>query len=456
MAEGPQGITAITVGGYKSIRDETIIEIRPLTILAGANSSGKSSIMQPMLMMKQTLDATYDPGPLLINGPHLRFTKFEQLIPRASLTSDHLLIAGFRYFSEIDLGREVLLKNTFSIEENSGTKSFLLSRMSSNYPAKNFEVHTGMSNDQILQQIPEIYVKPAEELRKSRNRYSNISWEVITDRCLLYVGLFETLDLAGNKYRYEYARPPLNPALFLEPSIANAIHIPGIRGNPLRSYPLAYAQGPRYPGHFQDYAASVLLRWKEQGDDGILLVEDNLTTLGLTKWVKPVRIDDASVEIHVGRLPVGANANSREDLVNIADVGIGVSQVLPVIVALIAAKPGQMVYIEQPEMHLHPKAQVALASVLADAAKRGVRVVVETHSSLLLQGVLTLIAQEKLDHEEVMLHWFSRDDEGNTIVDSAEPDRNGAYGDWPEDFGDVELEITGKYLDAVADRELVT
>ena len=57
MAKRAQGITAITVGGYKSIRDETTIKIRPLTILAGANSSGKSSIMQPMLMMKQTLDA---------------------------------------------------------------------------------------------------------------------------------------------------------------------------------------------------------------------------------------------------------------------------------------------------------------------------------------------------------------------------------------------------------------
>ena len=55
-----------------------------------------------------------------------------------------------------------------------------------------------------------------------------------------------------------------------------------------------------------------------------------------------------------------------------------------------------------------------------------------------------------------MLHWFSRDAEGYTNIDSVEPDENGAYGDWPEDFGDVELGIMGKYLDAVADRELVT
>ena len=80
-------------------------------------------------------------------------------------------------------------------------------------------------------------------------------------------------------------------------------------------------------------------------------------------------------------------------MVSIADVGFGVSQVLPVLVALIVAEPGRLVYLEQPELHLHPRAQVALAQVLAAAAKRGVRVVAETHSSLLLLAVQTLVAE---------------------------------------------------------------
>ncbi len=54
-----QGITEISVQGFKSLYEESRIEIRPLTILAGANSSGKSSIMQPLLLMKQTLEAVY-------------------------------------------------------------------------------------------------------------------------------------------------------------------------------------------------------------------------------------------------------------------------------------------------------------------------------------------------------------------------------------------------------------
>ena len=69
-----EGITRITVGSFKSINQEQSIEIRPLTILAGANSSGKSSIMQPLLLLTQTLEASYDPGALLLSGPNVRFT----------------------------------------------------------------------------------------------------------------------------------------------------------------------------------------------------------------------------------------------------------------------------------------------------------------------------------------------------------------------------------------------
>src|SRR4051812_4348355 len=75
-------ITEITVAGFKSINDEQTIDIRPLTILAGANSSGKSSIMQPVLLLKQTLEAPYAPGPLLLNGPNVKFSSAEQLLSR--------------------------------------------------------------------------------------------------------------------------------------------------------------------------------------------------------------------------------------------------------------------------------------------------------------------------------------------------------------------------------------
>src|SRR5262249_12877978 len=78
----PAAIAEIQVAGFKSISDEQRIEIRPLTILAGANSSGKSSMMQPLLLLKQTLEASYDPGPLLLSGPNVKFPAAEQLLSR--------------------------------------------------------------------------------------------------------------------------------------------------------------------------------------------------------------------------------------------------------------------------------------------------------------------------------------------------------------------------------------
>ncbi len=100
-----EGITRISVKGFKSLAEECSIEIRPLTILAGANSSGKSSIMKPLLLMKQTLEAAYDPGPLLLDGPNVRFTSADQFL---SLSGDNnqgkfsmgLEITGARSFYE--------------------------------------------------------------------------------------------------------------------------------------------------------------------------------------------------------------------------------------------------------------------------------------------------------------------------------------------------------------------
>jgi len=78
------GITAIAIRGYKSLVEEYPIEVRPLTLLAGANSSGKSSVMQPLLLLKQTLEVSYDPGALLLDGPNVRITSTEQFLSKTS------------------------------------------------------------------------------------------------------------------------------------------------------------------------------------------------------------------------------------------------------------------------------------------------------------------------------------------------------------------------------------
>jgi predicted ATPase len=224
------------------------------------------------------------------------------------------------------------------------------------------------------------------------------------------------------------------------------IHLPGLRGNPERTYPVA-AAGPIYPGTFEKYAASLISQWAEEDVSRLDDLNNDMQRLLLTGGVTAVRRNDVQIEVYVGRTP-DVEPTGPENRVNVADVGIGVSQCLPVVVALHAAQPGQLVYIEQPETHLHPRAQVALAQVFATAANRGVRVVVETHSSLLLLGVQALVAKGELAVNCVKLHWFQRDPDGKSLVTSQDLDEAGRFGTWPEDFDDVTLQAQKEFLDA--------
>jgi predicted ATPase len=211
--------------------------------------------------------------------------------------------------------------------------------------------------------------------------------------------------------------------------------------------------GPYFPGTFENYVASVIHDWQQERDDNLEKLAEAIESLGLTWKVRASRLDDARLEVKVGRLP-HAKQGGASDLVSIADVGFGVSQVLPVLVALLVARKGQMVFVEQPELHLHPRAQHLLSRVLADAAKRGVRVIAETHSHLLILGIQSLIAEGKVPPDLVRLHWFQRDPQtGETRVTPGTLDRDGAFGNWPEDFSDVSLRAHDQYLSAAEARQ---
>jgi predicted ATPase len=230
--------------------------------------------------------------------------------------------------------------------------------------------------------------------------------------------------------------------------LLNLIHVPGLRGNPERSYAVSRV-GTQFPGAFHDYTASVLSHWKEKkSKDKLKQVGEDLQSLGLTWKVDAFKIHDTRVELKVGRLP-SSQQGGAQDMVNITDVGFGVSQVMPVIVALNVAEEGQLVHIEQPEIHLHPNAQVQMAKILLRAARRGVRLIVETHSSTLLKAIQVEIATSEGLESLVQLHWCSRDDEGVTHVHSVTPDALGAYGDWPVDFNEVELALDSSYIEAI-------
>jgi hypothetical protein len=425
------GITALSVCGFKSISRETKIEVRPLTILAGANSSGKSSVMQPLLLLKQTLETAYDPGPLLLSGPNVMFTSREQLLSRNPNQCGEQ-----KFCIEIQAQKADFLRLCFEI--SSEGRGFEVVGMKFRTRDEQVSLKPRMTNKKILSVVPDVVrsvYKKIYENEKPRPR-----WTVAHDRCFLTWNLIR---------KHETLTPLMvgNPGELFKPHIQNLLHVPALRANPTRAYP-ATAVGPSFPGAFDEYLASVIAQWQTEKDERMRVLNKNLKTLGITWKVAAKFISDTQIEIHLGRVPKPKKGGSR-DLVSIADVGFGVSQILPVLIALLLASPGQVVYIEQPEIHLHPRAQLMLATILVEAAKRGVKVIAETHSALLLKGIQTQVAKGDISPDLIKLHWFvRRTEDGVTEVSSADLDENGAFGEWPEDFGEVEMNAEKAYLDA--------
>lgn len=436
---GP-GITRIAVTGFKSLANKVDVEIRPLTVLAGANSSGKSALMQPLLLMKQTLEAQFDPGSLLIYGANAKFTSASQFLSRGlpdGQPTNALIV-------EIVLGQEAT-RLTFSKANGAPIQTTEMTRTNAEVTTiggythrASWQVKIGDSRGQ-LEAAFEAERGEGPQLFRNADK---IDYSVLRDRCFLVVEASFYSDKNGSHPIYVATMPS---PWQLSDRITRIIHLPGLRGNPERTYALV-PTGNTFQGLFQNYAASIIHSWIREGEIKRLdELNDSLDILGLQSNISTEVIDEIQVGVSVSR----KSGSEVEDRVSIADVGLAMSQVLPVLTALIVAEPEQLVYVEQPELHLHPRAQWKLAGLLVRAANRGVRLLIETHSSLLLQGILTCVAKGEITPENVALHWFARDEEGVTRVKTADLDSEGRVGDWPVDFDDVELRATNAYLDAV-------
>ncbi len=421
------GITSITVAGFKSIRDEQTIEIRPLTILAGANSSGKSSMMQPLLLMKQTLEARFGDEALELSGPHVDLGAGEQMLWRGNLGA-----------TATELRAGICVGKTTKVVSRFG--------------------HRNGPHYDVIKTIIDITCDDHRYTREIVPKTEDVKQADADDATYrMWKGEREGPFLSPLRDYDDPPRPADSDSVrrcFLTQvadSIRSLIHLPGHRGGPERTHKRGLGS-KRFRGPFPDYMASVIAEW-EFGHHPFLLHElnEDLQRLALSSRATVRRITEAEVEVLVDRFPKDAPGRAP-DLINLADVGFGVSKTLPLLVALHVATDEHLVYIEQPELHLHPRALVAMAEVLARAVKRGIRIVIETHSALLLLAVQSLVVEGKegLTPDKVRLHWFSRSEQdGATTVNSADLDEDGSFGDWPEDFGDVELDIEKRYLDAV-------
>jgi predicted ATPase len=119
------------------------------------------------------------------------------------------------------------------------------------------------------------------------------------------------------------------------------------------------------------------------------------------------------------------------------NVGFGLSYVLPVVVACLTAGPGSLLLIENPEAHLHPRGQTAMATLTCAAAAAGAQVIIETHSDHVLNGLRLAVKEEHLPAENVTVLFFQRPTDGiGAEVVQPRLGSDGMLTEWPEDFFD--------------------
>lgn len=121
------------------------------------------------------------------------------------------------------------------------------------------------------------------------------------------------------------------------------------------------------------------------------------------------------------------------------NVGFGISYVLPVVVSLLASRPGDLIIIENPESHIHPRGQAELGKLVALAAANDVQIVVETHSEHFVNGVRVAVKEGLIDRSKAILFYFEKSvtaTEQFSKITDIEIDNRGELSDYPKDMMD--------------------
>lgn len=164
-------------------------------------------------------------------------------------------------------------------------------------------------------------------------------------------------------------------------------------------------------------------------------------TPGVRLELEPIRAADAVI----GGFVFDRESDVPSRRYRATNVGFGLSYVLPVLVALLTARVGGLVIIENPEAHVHPRGQTKLGELAARAAADGVQVFVETHSDHFMDGVRIAVRNTLIMPGNVSLHYFDRNGRASS-VQSPTIDADGRLSYWPEGFFDQQEENLARLL----------
>lgn len=449
--------TSLSLSNFKSWRAIRQMRLAPITVLFGTNSSGKTSIIQLLLLMKQTAESP-DRGQVLNLGDartRIALGSFRDVVhghdtarqlswtisweePEALEISDperkgQVLFRGEDLAFSVDVsatqqtGRPTVDRMEYSI----GTHSFSMRRKTgSKYElrasANGFRFKRSLGRKWDLPEPVKFYGFPDQVRAYFQN-----------------AGFLSDLELA------------------LESQLAETYYLGPLREYPQRQYTWSGGQpedvGPKGERVVEAILASRARnltvskgyrRRRRSLEEHVALW---LRDLGLVHSfsVRPISKDSDLYQIHVQKSEGSAD-------VLITDVGFGVSQILPILVLCSYVPEGSVILLEQPEIHLHPAVQAGLADVLVETVRsRDVQVIVESHSEYLLQRLQRRIAEQAVRPEEAALY-FCDVTQGESRLKELEVDVFGNIRDWPKDFFGDSLGELAAMTEAAAERQAAT
>jgi predicted ATPase len=420
-------LTTIAATNYRSFRNLGV-DLAPITLFVGPNNSGKSSIVSVVRLLSQTLESNDPNVRLLLNGALGDFGTYKDLI-HGNETRKHLDISftltpseNYRYVGSDrkSIGfhlhykyrsalKEVILKRLecegdgrhhLTAEFNEDSERFLIRRIANTQVSVPIASSGRLRGFDVRNFLPR-FVAPFSE------------------------GNDDFLKLA-----YSETRLATRNALAAARSLQAIEYVGAMRVPPSRTY-LYTGERRQKVGANGEHAVTMLAmdsirrgsksRGIRQG------VVKWLQLAGIASDIKIVPLSDRYFEIHVQH-PI------TKEYENFADVGYGNSQVVPVLVAGLNTAEGDCFIVEEPEIHLHPKAQAELGDFFVDLSKRGVQSIVETHSEYMIVRLQRHIASGNLDPKSIFIYYVNPTPTGKELV-RLELDAKGAFKqEWPGGF----------------------
>jgi len=432
-------LTNLKLTNFKCHKETPDIEIAPITLLVGPNSSGKTALLQPLLMLKQTLEPRAPlVTPIILDGSYVGLGTFADIMYNHDTQNSLEIKLGIeiplkplslppairKYLKERKLNK-LEVAYSVRIDYSEKEKRMILSEATFSSEVFNFHYYP---MKRVLE--GEIFGGKLGKIREYPSREQNLKSLMNTLPILIRSSPFrkEKTEIRKTWQIYFFTRRVIESLLL---TIENLVYI-----GPIREYP------SRYYVSSGEKASDV----GTGGEEAVsVLIQDEVTGGNLTKelsiWLKRLGVADG---VHIK--PIDPYLSSLEILspltktnVNITGAGFGVSQIIPAIVQGYLMPTNSTLILEQPEIHLHPKAQAILADLLIHLAEKGKRFIVETHSEHIILRLQRRVAERKIKRGKIKIYYFDTSEAGVTIR-PIKIDSKGQLLDFPPGFMEEGLE----------------